>query len=135
MFKGRMFLSLFKMPMFLNIVFEILSTWLFQFKCWLIVSPRKLKSDTYSIIVSSIYIWNGVMFLCALWKIINVVLKMFKDNLCNLKQSVMVNKIIINTVLNTHVFLEIYFKCGCQRSIISINVKTNILLAWAISLI
>ncbi len=60
---GRKHLSLFKIPIDFDILFNNLSQWLFQLKFLLRIKPRKLKSCTFSITVLSVFIIGGIICL------------------------------------------------------------------------
>ncbi len=67
---GRKHLSLFRMPIHWNILFDILFIWNFQGRCSSKVSPRKLISATLSMLTLSIFnvkFYNTICVVYAFW--------------------------------------------------------------------
>ena len=87
--RGNKRLSLFRIPIVLEHLFEFFSMWLCQFNCSLKLIPRKINSSTLSIFVLSIFIFSGfiILFLLAVLNIIYLDLLTFRDNLLNLSHS------------------------------------------------
>ncbi len=79
--------SLLRTPMVLEILFASLSIWPFQFKCSFIVKPRKLKSLTLSMDAFSMLSCSRSTFFCGVWKIIYLLLVIFRDSLLHFSQS------------------------------------------------
>ena len=82
MLRGNNSLSLLRIPIVLEHLFEIFSIWLFQFNCSLKVNPRKLNSCTLSIFMLPIFSNSGfIHFLLAILKSKYLVLLRLTDNL------------------------------------------------------
>ena len=79
--------NLFKIPIFLEHAFEILSVCLFHFRFVSIIKPKKLNSLTCSIFILSIFRVSVCAFLCVLWNVIYLYFAMFNDNLFILSHS------------------------------------------------
>ncbi len=73
--------------MLLDILFEIIFIWLFQFKFSSNVNPRKLNSLTLSITLSFIFRYRRLIFLWGVWNIMYLHLLIFKDSLLHFNQS------------------------------------------------
>ena len=97
--RGNNRLSLFRIPIVQEHVFEIFSMWLCHFNCSLKLIPRKLNSSTVSIFVLSIFIFSGfiILFLLAILKIIYLDLFTFRDNLFNLSHSLILSSSVLIT--------------------------------------
>ena len=72
-----------------------MSKWLFQFICWLSVSPRKLKVSTRSIATLSILRLGYSTFFIGVWKIIYLDFFTLSDNLLTFNHTL----ILFNSVL------------------------------------
>ena len=91
--RGNNRLSLFRIPIVLVHLFEILLMWLCQFNCSLKLILRKLNSSTLSIFVLSIFIFSGFIILCflAVLKIKYLDLFTFRNNFFNLSHSLILS--------------------------------------------
>ena len=83
---GRKFLYLFMIPDARAIFEEILLMCEFQFKCWSIDSPKKLKVDTCSKSTPSMVKFSLFIFFLGEWKIIYFDLVALRDSLFSLSQ-------------------------------------------------
>ncbi len=63
-FCGSKCFSLFIIPVVLDILFAISSAWLFQLMFLFMMSPRKFKSFTLSIMLSFIFMTGEFIFFC-----------------------------------------------------------------------
>ena len=81
---GRKRFNLFRIPTHLDNLRDILSVWLFQLNFLSIVTPKKSKLATHSMLTLFIFI-NGISTLfCGIWNIINLYLVVFRESLFNL---------------------------------------------------
>ena len=80
-----MCLSLLNIPIILEHVVDTISECFFQFKCVSNVSPKKLNSSTFSIIVLLILGAGAIIYLLYVWKTMYSHLETFKESLliCN----------------------------------------------------
>ena len=94
---GNNRLSLFRISIILEHLFEIFLMWLCQFNCSLKLIPRKLNSSTLSMYVLSIFIFSGfiILILLAVLKIIYLDLFTFRDNLFNLSHSLILSSSVL----------------------------------------
>ena len=81
MFDGSVFFRLFSMPIVFDILFAVLSTWLLQFRCLFIVTPRNTKLSTNSIVVSLIFRFGGIICFWGIWNTIALVFFTFSESL------------------------------------------------------
>ena len=98
--KGSSCLSLFSIQIILAHLFDICSECFFQFKCVSKVSPRKLNSLTFSIMILLILGAGASICLLCMWKTMNLDLVMFSESLFItshsfiLKSSLFINKLL-----------------------------------------
>ena len=78
---GKVCLSLFNIPIILEHLLDTFSECFFQFTCVSRVSPRKLNSSTFSMIVLQILGVSVFTFLLCMWNNINLVLAILSDSL------------------------------------------------------
>ena len=81
MFNDNVFFKLFIMPIDFAILFAVLSTWLLQFRCLFIVTPRNTKLSTNSIMVSLIFRFGGIIYFCGIWNTIALFCCTFSESL------------------------------------------------------
>ena len=132
--RGNSRLSLFRIPIILEHLFEIVLMRLCQFNCSLKRIPRKLNSSTLSIYVLSIFIFSGfiIVFLLAVLKIIYFDLFTFRYNLFNLSHSLISSSVLIKN--STFSFLLYCAKeSAVLESVVSSAyiIKLNFGLDWA----
>ena len=134
--RGNNRLSLFKIPIILEHLFEIVLMWLCQFNCSLKLIPRKLNSSTLSIYVLSIFIFSGfiILFLLAVLKIIYLDLFTFRDNLFNLSHSLILSSSVL---IKNSTFLFLLYCAKESRVLESVVssayiIKLNFGLDWAV---
>ncbi len=91
---GNRRLSLFKISIDFEMLFAILSLWLFQLRFSFRIRPRKLKSCTLSITTFCIFNFGGFIRFCFEWKTVYLVFGIFRDNLLTISQSVILDNSI-----------------------------------------
>ncbi len=101
---GRRCLSLFRIPIDFDILFDILSQWLFQLNVSFRIKPRKLKSCTILITVLLIYKIGGTIIFCFVWNTVYLVFEIFKDSLFTLSHSLILDSSVL--------ILSSIFSCG-----------------------
>ena len=95
-----MCLNLVNIPITLDIFNDMRSIWLFQFKCLLIINPRKLKSLKQTILFPFIIISGSIIFFCGWWNHIYFDSGTFKDILLTLNQlDILHNSLFIKLLL------------------------------------
>ena len=100
------------------------SIWLFQFKCLLIINPRKFKLLTQSILFPFIIISGSIIFFCGWWNNLHFYLVTFIDNLLTLNQI---------DILHNSLFIKLLFIPFFVNEVVSlakiIN-RNNLLELW-----
>ena len=95
--RGNNRLSLFRIYIILEHLFEMFLMWLCQFNCSLKYIPKKLNSSTLSIFALYIFIFRGfiILFLLAVLKIIYSDLFTFRDNQFNLSHLLILSSSVL----------------------------------------
>ena len=79
--RGKVCFSLFNIPIILEHLLDTFSECFFQFTCVSRVSPKKLKSSTFSMIVLIILGVSAMTLLLCIWNNIHFVLAILSDSL------------------------------------------------------
>ena len=112
-----MCLSLVNIPITLDIFNDMWSIWLFQFKCLLIINPRKLKLLTQSILFPSIIISSSIFYFCGWWNNMHFELGTFRDNLLTLNEI---------DILHNYLFIKLLFMPFFVNKVVSSAKRINL---------
>ncbi len=90
-----------------DILFDILSQWLLQFRFSMRIQPRKLMFCTLSITVFPIFIIGEIIIICFVWNTVYSNFLIFRDNLFTTSHSLILDSYMLNLVST--------FLCGVFR--------------------